>query len=212
MRQSQPLDLLPIHRWPLWKVIVAGLPLWAMWSALPLLLPPYTPDWVLVSSGLLFLGMFGPWLRVYFRDGLWARSIFVFSVLPGVFTLFGTRAWLAAIPIPWEWLLPLWAAVIVAALLPFAFPKLSRFLWTEQTAPRTRIGRALMVLLLAVGPSAGTLGTAWGMWGSRSLGQEPTMLGIAVLGSVMAVLCGFVASYNVMLWRLKQRSASGQAR
>ncbi|MEW6569001.1 MAG: hypothetical protein AB1449_12715, partial [Chloroflexota bacterium] len=112
----------------------------------------------------------------------------------------------------WEWLLPLWVAVILAALLPFIAPKLSKFLWTEQTAPRTRIGRAFMAICLAAAPTAGTLGAAWGMYGSRFLGQQPTMLGMAVLGSMAAVLWGFVASYNVVLWKLKEKSASSQAR
>ncbi|MEW6569025.1 MAG: hypothetical protein AB1449_12840 [Chloroflexota bacterium] len=202
---------LPVHRWPLWKVVAAGL-FWLLWSALPLLIPPYVPGWALVACGALFFAMFGATLWVYFRDNLWARSTLGFSAFPGVFTLMTSRAWLFALPISWQWLLPLWGAVVVAALLPFTAPKLSRVLWTEQTAPRTRLGRALMALLLVVGPSAGTLGAAWGMYGSRFLGQQPTMLGMAVLGSMMAVGCGFVASYNVVLWKLKEKSASSQTR
>ncbi len=202
---------LPVHRWPLWKVVALGL-VWLPWSALPLLVPPYVPGWALVACGALFLAMFGATLWIYFRDNLWARSSLAFSGLPGVFALVASRAWLAALPITWKWLFPLWGAVIVAALLPFTAPKLSMFLWTEQTAPRTRVGRVFMAFLLAVAPTAGTLGAAWGMYGSRFLGQQPTMLGMAVLGSVMAVGCGFVASYNVVLWRLKEKSASGQVR
>ncbi len=202
---------LPVHRWPLWKVITAGL-FWLPWSALPLLVPPYVPEWALVASSALFFALFGATLWVYFKDNLWARCVGVFTSFPGVITLMASRAWLAAVPISWEWLLPLWGAIVVAALLPFIAPKLSRFLWTEQTEPRTRLGRAFMALLLAVGPSAGTLGAAWGMYGSRFLGQEPTSLVMAVLGSVLAVGLGFVASYNVVLWKLEEKSASSQAR
>lgn len=201
-----------MHRWPLWKVVAVALPLWAMTSAIPLLMPPYTPGWALVACGVLFSAMFGATLWVYVRDDLWGRAVGAFTVLPGVFTVTASRAWLAALPVTWEWLLPLWAAVVLAALLPFAAPRLSRFLWTEQTAPRTRVGRAFMAIVLAAAPSAGTLGAAWGMYGSRFLGQEPTLLGIAVLSSVMAVGCGFVASYNVVLWRLKHKPASSQSR
>jgi hypothetical protein len=201
-----------MHRWALWKVVAIAVPLWGMTSAIPLVVPPYSPTWALIACASLFFIMVSATLWVYFRDSIWGRSIAVFTVFPGVFTLMASRAWLAALPISWEWLLPLWAAVVAVALLPFAAPRLSKSLWTEQTAPRTRLGRALMVLLLAVGPSAGTLGAAWGMWGSRLLGQEPTLLAMAILGSILAVGLGFVASYNVVLWRVKQRSASGEAR
>lgn len=160
-RRKRPGSL-PVHRWPLWKVVAASL-FWVPWSGLPLLMPPYVPGWALVVCGALFLAMFGATLWIYLRDNLWARSTLVFSSFPGVLALMASRAWLAALPITWEWLLPLWVAVILAALLPFTAPKLSALLWREQTTPRTRAGRAFMAICLVVAPTAGTLGAVWGM-------------------------------------------------
>ncbi|MGQ9561850.1 MAG: hypothetical protein ACUVWA_15270 [Candidatus Oleimicrobiaceae bacterium] len=192
---------LPIHRWPLWKKVVVLGPGSLVWSSVPLLIPPYVPEWTLGVTITLFLSMFGAILWAHFRDNILARSIRVFAGYPGVFTLMASRAWLAALPIGWTWLLPLWGAVVLAALLPFVAPDISETLWREQTTPRTRVGKAFMAFLLAIGPSAGTLGAAWGMYGLRFLGEEPTMLGMAVLGSALAVGGGFIASYHVAVWR-----------
>lgn len=203
-----------MHEWPIWKVLPLMGAVSAMASAIPLLVPPYT-KWAFATSGALFIGVLGPTLWLYFFGyNLLAQAVAIYCLLPGMVGLLASRAWLYALPISWEWLLPLWVAVIVAALLPFTAPRLSEFLWREQTAPRTRIGRAFMALCLAASPTAGTLGAAWGMYGSRFLGQQPTMLGLAVLSSMAAVGCGFVASYNVVEWRhkLESESASGQAR
>ncbi|MEW6569411.1 MAG: hypothetical protein AB1449_14850 [Chloroflexota bacterium] len=203
----------PAYSWPLWKLLALAIPAFAAWSALPLIVPPHFSEWAVATCGALFVSGLGSTLWLYICGyNPWVQAIAAFSLLPGVFTLLATRTWLYALPITWEWLLPLWVAVILAALLPFTAPKLSKFLWTEQTAPRTRVGRAFMAICLAAAPTAGTLGAAWGMYGSRFLGDQPTALGLAVLTSVTAVGFGFIASYNVVEWRQKQESASSQTR
>jgi len=47
------------------------------------------------------------------------------------------------------------------------------------------------------------------LYGSRFLGQEPTMLGIGVGASILGVGSGFIVSYNVVEWRRKFSSAAG---
>ena len=206
-RLSRPK--LPMHAWPLWKLLALVVPVSAIWSAFPIIVPPYA-KWVLVVCGAMFVCALGSilWLYLYGYNP-WAQAILGFSFLPGMFTILASRAWLVAAPINWVWLLPLWGAVLVASLLPLVAPGVSKFLWTEQTAPRTRMGRALMAFCLAVAPAAGTLGAAWGLYGSRLLGQEPTMLGIGVGASILGVGSGFIVSYNVVEWRRKFSSAAG---
>lgn len=206
-RPSRPQ--LPMHDWPLWKLLALAVPVSAIWSAFPIIVPPHA-KWVLVVCGAMFVSALGSilWLYLYGYSP-WAQAVLGFSFLPGMFTFLATRAWLVVLHINWVWLLPLWGAVLVAALVPLVAPRLSKFLWTEQTAPRTRIGRALMAFCLAAAPTAGTLGAAWGLYGSRFLGQEPTILGIAIGASILGVGSGFIVSYNVVEWRRKLSSAAG---
>ncbi|MEW6569448.1 MAG: hypothetical protein AB1449_15035 [Chloroflexota bacterium] len=202
---------LPIHHWPLLKVLALEIPVSALWCALPLAIPPYLSKWAIAACAALFLAILISTLVVYYNDSLWARATAGFCLLGGPITLIAARAWLVVLSARWEWLLPLVGGLVVAVVLPFIAPKLSRFLWIEQNAPRTRIGRAFMALCLALAPAAGTLGAAAGMYGSRFLGDEPTFLAIAVLSSATGIGFAFAISYQFVEWRPRRKQAARQA-
>ncbi len=197
-------DLMPFHDWPLWKVVVLYLPFTAVWCAFPLIVPPYVPRWAIAASASLFAVTFGSVLWLRFRDNPWGRGVLHFAMVPAMFGLVAVRAWMVALPDDREWTLVfLGAGMAAAAVLPFVAPRLSDFLWQEQTVPRTRIGRAFFALCLAIAPSAGVMGASYGMWTHRWYGIEAAMLLGAILASIIAVGLAFVPPYHVTQWLKK---------
>jgi hypothetical protein len=81
-----------MHDWPLWKILALAVPVSAIWSGFPILVPPYA-NWVLVICGALFVTALGSTLWLYhFGYNPWAQAMLGFSFLPGMFTLLASRA------------------------------------------------------------------------------------------------------------------------
>jgi hypothetical protein len=75
-------------------------------------------------------------------------------------------------------------------------PELSEFLWTEQTAPKTKVGKILLSALLSLAPIAGVLGASGGMYSSRSGSNRLTDIGIASLFSMVAIGLSFIFAHQ----------------
>ncbi len=114
------------------------------------------------------------------------------------FLAIAARAWELILGITWISAGPILIAYLLAWTMPILKPRISAFLWREQTAPQTRGGRTLLGLALAIGPSAGVLGAAVGLFGSRSGNLEATLAFAATIFSIAAIGFAFAISYQ--LW------------
>ncbi|NIS83579.1 MAG: hypothetical protein GTO14_26035 [Anaerolineales bacterium] len=127
----------------------------------------------------------------------WARiSVNLFGGL--LFLAMSFRAWMGVIPVIWTWLVPILGAYLLAWVLPIVNPNLSEFLWREQTAPRTRLGQAILRVSIAIAPVVGVLGASAGMFGSRLGELDLTLTLLGSLLSLVAIVFAFAASHQ--LW------------
>lgn len=186
---------------PLWKAIPLATLAFLLFSALLLFIPPFLSRSALVVGGILILLGLSSVLWARFHYSPWAELLGNF-IWPLQFMAAASRAWVFALPIDWVSLIPLWFGFILASALPVLNPRFSKFLWWEQFAPRTMIGRALMAIVLALFPAGGMIGAIWGQYGSRYLGREAVWLGGAILFTAAAFGYAFHVSYSARasLW------------
>jgi hypothetical protein len=154
--------------WPLWKVVaVSGLAFVFVAGLLTIsaVIPPKIESPVLfLMTGLLVLAGIGfsVWRRLT-RN--WWASVGVAVALTVLLLAIGIRFWSILVQGTAYWIIVgvTATAYIGAWIVPALSPALSRFLWREQTAPVTRVGRAILRWSLALGlGGAGILGAASG--------------------------------------------------
>jgi len=186
----------PASNWPWWKALLGSAIGFGVWGVLPGLLPP-------ISTLAIRLGLLGSFATIF--ASMWAWRTYNWwarLVAPALWTILilaiAARGWMLVMGISWIWLVPMLSAYLLAWTMPALNARLSVVLWREQTTPRTRAGRALLVLALAFGPSAGVIGASVGMFGSRFGETESAILAIAALSSAVAI--GFAFAISFQLW------------
>jgi len=186
----------PNSHWAWWQALAASLFVFGLFGALPGFLPP-------ISISAMKLGWFigvpavlaGVWS--WWNFNWWPRIAFG-VLLTLQILLAASRAWFLLIGITWVWLLPILLAYLLAWALPAIKPRVSAILWREQTAPQTRVGQIILVIALAIGPSAGVIGASLGMFGNR-FGETDTVILVAA-ALMTSVAIGFAFAFAHQLW------------
>lgn len=180
--------------WPWWKITGAGLISFGTFGSIILFMPPQTSfsDIFGITSIVLSVPIVIWNWKVYSKASritlstLWSLQVLII----------GFKSWNQVYP-PF-WLYPMSAAYILAWILPALDPALSKFLWREQTEPKTKIGRFILGLSLSLVPIAGVLGTSIGLFKSRFEGIMGTYLIAGPLAFVAAI--GMTFSFSYQLW------------
>jgi hypothetical protein len=177
---------LPFHDWPLWKAVGGSLLLYLCLSALVVLMPPPpSPAIIAIAFLLSATGVVAAnWGRLGNARASQVTALFVLTLF---FLLIAIRLWDFVLPLSWVWVAPLVAAFILAWVLPRLDSSMSTFLFREQHSPRTRLGRLVLTLALAIGPAAGVLGASVGLSSSRFGDQDLVFVVMAALTTVIAV-------------------------
>jgi len=185
----------PLARWSWWKMLALLAFAFGLPGAMLGFFPPVS--FPLIRLGLLFSvpGIFATmlywwnfswWARLA-GAALWTLEIFAIAI----------RGWILVMGTTWIWVVPISSAYVLAWALPALNPRLSKILWREQWTPQTRLGRALLGLALAIGPSAGVLGASLGLFGGR-FGETATVVAVgAALASFAAISIAFALSYQI---------------
>ncbi len=186
-----------------------GLAHWAWWQVLAL---------TVFVSGFLgaMLGFFPPVSLPAMRIGLllavpttiaalwnwWTYHWWARLVAQGLLTVqilaIAMRGWMLVLGVTWIWLVPILSAYLLAWAMPALNPRFAAILWREQWTPETQVGKAVLALALVIGPSAGVLGAAFGMFGGRA-GEINAVIAVgAALSSMGAIGFAFAVAYQ--LW------------
>lgn len=137
----------------------------------------FTAMYIALALNLIFWGALliyrfsgkKAWLALYVAMAVWLPSMIGVASLNLVYASFPD----------WWLILPLAAMYPIAALLPFLDERLSRFLFIESFAPRTRLGKNILYLALAIGPAAGVFGATLSK-SARRMGNG--VIGYSILG------------------------------
>ena len=176
---------MPVHRWPLLKAVGAGLLLYLPLSAFLLVIPPvFAGSALALASAQIVVGVVG------INWGRWGSPRLSENIASFVFTVqfltIGLRAWFAAASVSWLAAFVVIGIYLLAWMLPSILPGVSAWLWREQVAPRTKVGRRLLGLCLTLLPTAGVLGAGTGLVLSRAGGPAAGWLVVAVLSIAVA--------------------------
>lgn len=183
--------------WPWWKIGGGSIIGFGAFGVLIGILPTYSVHAFIVGMGLtltITVMVFWSWKTYH-----WIPQVLIPTLYSFQFLCIAVRNWLAIYDGNGLWLLPVLVGFILAWILPLVSPDLSEFLWREQNAPQTKVGRVVMGVLLAIAPVAGTLGASFGMFSSRFGELELAYLVIGSLSSVTAI--GLAAGFSYQLWR-----------
>lgn len=182
--------------WTWWKLVVVFLGGFGIFGVLLGLLPNFSLEALII--GILFnvlitgMGLWS-WKSSNLTPKVLLLILFTFQLL-GV----GIRFWITIYKgfLPWFPILAL--GYLLAWFIPIIMPELSEFLWTEQTAPKTKVGKILLSVFLSLAPIAGVLGASGGMYSSRSGSNRLTDIGIASLFSMVAIGLSFIFAHQFM--------------
>ena len=158
---------LPVHRWPLWKAVGAAILLYLPFCVILLVIPPAMSTLaLLIALSLLVSGsvalIWGRWGDP--RTSEVAASFILTLALLAI----GLRAWLAWATISWLWICVIVAFFLLAWATPAIAPGLSEWLWREQVAPETRLGRKFLAVSVWMLPAVGVIGATAGLLLARS--------------------------------------------
>jgi hypothetical protein len=185
--------------WNYWKLILVFLGGFGVFSLLLGLLPSFSLEalsvGIIITILITGLGLWS-WKTAYLFPKFLVAFLFTFQLL-GI----GIRFWITV----FEGLLP-WLAILVSGYIsawffPIVFPKLSEFLWREQTAPRTKVGKILLSAVFSLAPVAGVLGASAGLNISGSDSSRLTDISIASLFSLVATGLSFIFAYQTTIYR-----------
>ena len=186
----------PAARWAWWQMLAASTIVAGSFGAMLGVLPPISAAAIrlgLIFSALVVIAAMWNW----WTYSWWTRFA-VQALVTIQFLAIASRGWILAMGITWIWLVPVFSAYLLAWAMPVLNPRLSAILWREQMTPQTRVGRIVLGLALAIGPSAGVLGASLGMYGNR-FGQASAVVAVgSALASFVAIQLAFVISYQ--LW------------
>jgi hypothetical protein len=186
----------PNSHWRWWQALGISVFSFGGIGSLLGVLPPFSIAALTIGLGLgLITAIIGFWN--WWSCNWWSQLLL--GVFTGfLFLSFVLRVWAEIALAEWIWLLIIIGFYLLAWIMPSIQPSISTVLWREQTAPRTRMGRASMRVLLAIAPIAGVLGASFGMYGSRSGELALVLIVIAGLFSIVAIGIAFATSYQ--LW------------
>lgn len=184
----------PNADWSWWKITGAGLIGFGLFGFIIAFMPPRSMIMqVLGITSIVFAVVIGIWnWKVYScasritLGALWSAQMLTIGII----------SWTQVYPPLWVY--PMVIAYIFAWTLPAFDPSFSKFLWREQTAPQTRLGRILLGLALSLAPIAGAVGAGVGMFGSRFDGTSRIYLISGPLFLVVAIGMAFSFAYQIL--------------
>jgi hypothetical protein len=179
-----------------WQIIAASVLSFGGFGLVFALIPPFSMDALKIAAIVTFVAVivaFWNWMTYDWWARLAISAILSLQVL-GI----TARAWLGVPPSIWPWLFPTLLIYIAAWILPATMPRLSRLIWREQSAPQTRLGRALMALMIGLVPIVGGFGAGFGMFGSRFGEAQIVYIVLGILGTFSAAIISFATMYQ--LW------------
>jgi hypothetical protein len=186
----------PLAAWPWWRVLALSVGSFGFFGLIVAFFPDFSPlaatlGAILVAGGIaasMWNWMTYDWWARVLTAEIWSLMLVVLSYrsLGELIQPSWLVAGLVVLPLAMAWLLPGKA------------PRVSAFLWREQTTPQTTIGRWLLVVCVALVPLVGILGVSFGMAGSR-FGKQDIMLAAAgSIGLLAAWVVSFATAYQ--LW------------
>jgi len=189
----------PLAHWAWWQVVLAFTFAFGLFGTLPGFLPPISISAMRIGWALaILIGLAAMWS--WWNFNWWARlagtALWTIQILATA-----ARAWILLIGVTWIWMVPILSAYLLAWAMPVLNPRASAILWREQMTPQTRVGRIVLGLALAIGPSAGVIGASVGMFGSRFVETNSVILVMAALSSAVAIGFAFAISYQ--LWPVR---------
>lgn len=149
---------------------------------------------VTVWTFSLAIAISGIWNKL--RPNWWAESISTFS-LASLFLAAAIHG-LVYVLSNWLWIIPLVLIYLFAWVLPVINPRLAKFLYTEQTAPQTYIGKSCLTVLLSALGIAGPLGAVIGLGSSRLYGPGLSMMILGVLAAVLSIGFAQYFAYHLL--------------
>jgi hypothetical protein len=180
---------------PVWKLAALSFASYTAFAAMLAILPYFSP--LILLAGFMLSGIATISGVVYLRRKSPAARCLSLVGFPTLLFGIGLRSWSAILGNGGAWLAVLVAAYFVAWLLPFLSPRISTFLFREQTTPRTKAGKVALAIVLALAPSAATLGTLTGMYLPRLGRQHEAMLILAILATVGGLGCAQAFSHQL---------------
>ena len=182
----------PNADWPWWKITGAGLLGFGTFALIIIFMPPrmFCSEVIGITS-IIFAIPIAIWnWKVYSK----ASRKTLTALLSIQILIIGFRSWNQVYS--HFWLYPMTGAYILAWFLPAIDPALSKLLWREQTAPKTKLGRLILGLSLSLVPVAGVLGSSIGMFRSRFEGITGMYLIAGPLSFVTAIAIA-ISSYQI---------------
>jgi len=195
---------LPVESWSLWKVVLFPFVVFGIWASLSIFIPYFTPLAFFIGLLLTIAGVAGFILasRGQRRKG----QIFFTQAFFLILFVTAARAWLVIIGnvALWVlWMTLLLGIYILAWALPSLDPKLSAFLWREQYAPETKVGKAVLRVSAKFFPIAGASGALFGMYATRDGQDDLVALIMGMIFSLLSIGLSQVASHT--FWKEDQR-------
>jgi hypothetical protein len=133
----------------------------------------------------------------------WAAS-FIFIAQ---FVTIGLRAWGAATSVPWLAATAIVGLFLAAWTLPLIFPGFSSWLWREQVAPQSKVGRIVLGLSLAILPTIGVVAAGAGTLLSAAGQTDTGWMIVAVLAFIASLIWGHSTSHQLQMRALEDRIA-----
>lgn len=201
----------PVASWPVWKIVLAGLALSAIFIFLIWLFElmlsiyctgvpkPMTIGSILLGNFWLLIALWTRWAyqprRKHARWHRWLESLISLIYMFGLILSGAIAYWNALLKYPWNWVVNGVVALlfILAWILPAisysAAKKLAQMQW------------ALSGRMLGCAGVAGILGASFGMYASRNGEIGSVIFVVAILFSLLAI---FMSQYGAeYLWRYR---------
>jgi hypothetical protein len=176
-----------------WRVVIYG---WSVGIILGILISclPYFSLQLYILSLIWTLMI----LCIFFerRTGSFLLRLILISNVPNVFFILGTRLWIDLIGFHWGWFITLLGCYLFSWSIPKLLPRLSKFLYREQTSPRTTIEKILYRLAFILIPSASSSALI-GMYMNRYFGERVSLLIVAVFSSVLSIFMAQPLSHQL---------------
>lgn len=144
---------------------------------------PFSFGWFFLG---LAVGVFAVWIGVQANYQRSKELTLLHHIgIVGVFAIMGLRYIDLSASLTWKTLFWFFLSIVAASVLPFANKRISSFLYREQTAPETKLGRMLFWFSFSLAPLIGVLGASLGQFASRSGMTNPAL---AFSGYIMIFL------------------------
>jgi hypothetical protein len=183
---------------PLWKRIAFYLiSLGALGAMITFFPSGYRPVALMVGITLFIIGLIA---AIYAdRSNDWRAVVLFSSIFPSLFFTLGARALISQLSHAWIWISLLLSCYLLAWLIPMITPRLSAFLWREQTSPKTRLGMGCMGIFTRFSATIMALGPLTGMYLSRYGYGDVALLIFGIGMCLVAIVFGQI--YSHQLWK-----------